>query len=674
MPDSPLWRPDAPRRANSLMRRFARQARQRGAPLAETALHDPPAYYDALHEWSIREMGDFWELVWDFCGVVGDKGAAPFFVAGDDMAQGRFFPQARLNFAENLLNGGAGREGEIALRFRDEARIDSGEDQTLTWAELRRRVARVQRALRAAGIGKGDRVAAVLPNMPASVILALASASLGAIFSSCSPDYGARGILDRFSQIAPKLLVVCDSCRYNGKRFAQAEKIREVLAALPEQPHKPQLWVQRIAFDENVMDIDGARCFEEIAGGGDSAETPALHFELLPFDHPLYIVFSSGTTGAPKCIVHRAGGVLLQHLKEHQLHGDVRRGDGLCYFTACSWMMWNWMVSALASGAQVQLYDGSPLYPDNASLFAYAAAARTTHLGVSPKLLDVLRQGDVDLRRRCDLSALRCIFSAGSPLGADNFRYVHERIKGDVHLSSISGGTELISCFVGGNPDAPVWEGEMQCKNLGMAVEMWDENGKPLQQEKGELVCRLPFPTMPLQFWNDADGSRYRSAYFEHFPGFWRHGDFAAFTEHGGVIIFGRSDALLNIGGIRVGTSEVYGVVERFGEVVESVAIAQEWQGDARIVLFVRLQDGLALDADLQQRMRAAVAKELNPRFVPAVIVAVDDIPRTKSGKITELAVRDMVHGREIKNRTALANPEALELFRDLPQLAPDTA
>lgn len=648
------------------MRQFARQAKARGAPIPDTALASPPGYYGILHDWSLREMETFWDLVWDFCSVVGDKGESPFLLAGDSMVQGRFFPGARLNFAENMLSHGPGREEQTAIRFRDEKLAENGRDECVAWGELMARVAFTQRALREMDIRQGDRIAAILPNMPAAIVLALAAAGVGAIFSSCSPDYGSRGVLDRFSQIDPKLLVACDSCRYNGRDFAQGEKLAEILANLPNQP---QLWIQRISFDEKVMQLPGARCFEEISSGNGAVETPPLLFEPLPFDHPLCIVYSSGTTGVPKCMVHRAGGVLLQHMKEHQIHCNIRAGDRLCYATTCSWMMWNWMISALASGAEVHLYDGSPVYPHGGALFDYAAEAAATHLGVSPKLLDIMRKDGVDLRESHDLSELRHVFSTGSPLGGDNFRYVYNKIKSDLHLASMSGGTELLSLFVGGNPDAPVWEGEIQCKTLGMAVEMWDEQGRPLEHEKGELVCRLPFPSMPIRFWNDPDGSRYRAAYFDHFPGIWRHGDFAACTEHGGVVIFGRSDALLNIGGIRVGTAELYSCVERFREIQESVAIAQEWQDDARIVLFVRLLAGAVLDADLEQRIRDAVARNLNPRFVPAVIASVDDIPRTKSGKVTELAVRNIVHGREVHNRAALANPEALDLFADIPAL-----
>lgn len=663
----PVWIPSSKRRASASLREFARLAADLGAPISLEDINSA-AYYRALHDWSIREPDIFWEAVWDFCDCIGDKGAYPFFVEGKTMQQGRFFPDARLNFAENLLRHGIGREEEIAVRFRDEERIDDGRDSFLSWGELRRQVAHTQKALIDAGIQKGDRVAAILPNMPASVVLALASASIGAIFSSCSPDYGARGILDRFSQIEPKILVACDSCRYNGKYFSQAEKLGQVLGELPGET---RLWIQRAtlgasAFDQ-AMQLPLAQSFDEILSTGD--EPPPLSFERLPFDHPLYIVFSSGTTGAPKCMIHRAGGVLLQHLKEHRIHCDLRPGDSMCYFTTCSWMMWNWMISSLASGAQIQLFEGSPLYPGSAALFDYAADARTTHLGVSPKLLDVMRGDSLAPNKTHDLSALRCILSAGSPLLNDHFNYVYKHIKTDVHLASISGGTELISCFVLGNPDAPVHSGEIQCKGLGMAVEMWSPEGEPLEREKGELVCVRPFPTMPIGFWNDPDGDRYRAAYFEHFPGIWRHGDFAAFTENDGVVIFGRSDALLNIGGVRVGTAELYAIVERMDDIAEAIAVAQEWKGDARIVLFVRMKGNAVLDNALRERIRKAVARDLNPRFAPAIIIQVDDIPRTKSGKITELAVRDVIHNRQVKNRSALANPEALEAFASLKQL-----
>ena len=666
----PLWTPSSNRRTASALRRFAVCAKECGAPITSADI-DSATYYPALHDWSLREPGAFWELVWDFCGVLGDKGKPPFFIAGNSMLQGRFFPDAHLNFTENLLRHGIGKEKDIAIRFRDEECIDRDEDSFLTWSDLMRQVAFTQKALRDIGIKKGDRVAAILPNMPASVVLALATASVGAIFSSCSPDYGARGILDRFSQIEPKLLVAADACRYNGKYFPQAEKLKQVLDSLHLETC---LWIQPAtsntsAYDQAML-LPRAQCFNKIVSAGSETKIPTLRFEPLPFDHPLYIVFSSGTTGAPKCMIHRAGGVLLQHLKEHQLHSDLNPGDSMCYFTTCSWMMWNWMISSLASGAQIQLFEGSPLYPDSATLLDYAAAARTTHLGVSPKLLDVMRNNKLAPNKTHNLNALRCILSAGSPLLDDHFSYVYENIKTDVHLASISGGTELISCFVLGNPDAPVWPGEIQCRGLGMAVEIRSPEGNPLEREKGELVCVRPFPTMPIGFWNDPGNSRYRAAYFDHFPGIWRHGDFAAFTERNGIVIFGRSDALLNIAGIRVGTAELYAVVERMDAVAEAIAVAQEWKGDARIILFVRMAEGETLDDALQQRIRKAVAQELNPRFAPALVIQVNDIPRTKSGKITELAVRDIIHNREVKNRNALANPEALDAFANLPQLS----
>jgi acetoacetyl-CoA synthetase len=532
--------------------------------------------------------------------------------------------------------------------------------------ELEALVSRLQQAMRRAGIGIGDRVAAMMPNMPETIAIMLAAASLGATFSSCSPDFGERGVLDRFGQIAPKLFFACDGYWYSGKPIDISAKLRPIAAALTSAAEA--VIVPYLGHAETVArDVPRGTTLETFLEGC----TPApLSFERLPFDHPLYILFSSGTTGAPKCIVHGAGGTLLQHLKEHRLHCSLAADDKLFYFTTCGWMMWNWLVSGLASGATLLLYDGSPFHPDGNVLFDYAEEEGMTIFGTSAKFIDAVRKAGLRPRETHDLSRVRMMTSTGSPLAAENFDFVYQAIKPDIHLASISGGTDIVSCFVLGIPTKPVWRGEIQGPGLGLAVDVFDEAGRPVKGEKGELVCKAPFPCMPVMFWNDPGGAKYSAAYFERFPGVWAHGDFAEWTAHGGIIIHGRSDATLNPGGVRIGTAEIYAQVEGMPEVVEALAIGQDFDNDVRIVLFVRLAAGLTLTDELVAAIKAKIRAGASPRHVPAKIVAVADIPRTKSGKITELAVRDMVHGREVKNKEALANPEALELFKDLIELS----
>lgn len=645
----PLWSPSEEQIETAAVTRFRATVNERFG----LALED----YDELHRWSVDAREDFWSLIWEVCGVVGERGDVAL-ENGDAMPGARFFPEARLNFAENLLRKSGSGD---AIVFRGEEKVE----RRLSWDELRDLVARIRTYMLRQGITAGDTVAAMMPNMPETVACMLAAASIGAVWSSCSPDFGERGVLDRFGQIEPVLFIACDGYWYNGKRCDVGAKVHGVIDQLPSL--------------RAALIVDYLGDADDVAAGHAKAETldraltgsspEALTFERLAFDHPLYILFSSGTTGIPKCIVHGAGGTLLQHLKEHRFHANLRDGDRLFYFTTCGWMMWNWLVSGLASGATLLLFDGSPFYPDGNVLFDYAEAERMTYFGTSAKYIDAVRKAALTPRSTHDLSSVRTLSSTGSPLAPEGFSFVYASIKQDVHLASISGGTDIVSCFVLGVPTEPVHVGEIQGPGLGMAVEVWDDDGTPMPAGKGELVCTKPFPSMPVKFWNDPDGAKYHSAYFERFDNVWCHGDFAEWTVHGGMIIHGRSDATLNPGGVRIGTAEIYAQVEEMDEIVEAICIGQDWEDDVRVVLFVRLGEGVVLDDGLEQRIRAKIRAGASPRHVPARIVAVADIPRTKSGKITELAVRDIVHGRAVKNQEALANPEALALYEDLPQL-----
>ena len=654
MDDLPIWHPSAERIAAARLSAF----------VAEHAGRSGASDYPSFWRWSISEPEDFWRAIWDTCGVLGERGPT-ILEDGDRMPGARWFPQARLNYAENLL------------RRRDDgdAVVFWGEDkrrQRLSRRELYAEVARCVQALQAAGVGRGDRVAAYLPNLPEALIAMLATASLGAIWSSASPDFGVQGVLDRFGQIEPKVLFCVDAYWYNGKAVDCMARNAEVSARMPSVLRT--IVVSYLDDSPQLGGIpNGVRFADFVApfAGGE------IDFAPLPFAHPLFILFSSGTTGVPKCIVHGHGGTLLQHLKEHQLHGDIRADDRLFYFTTCGWMMWNWLVSGLASGATLLLYDGSPFVAGadggpGAILFDYADAERMTHFGTSAKFLDALAKAGLQPRATHRLQSLRAIFSTGSPLAPESFDYVYREIKTDLLLASISGGTDIISCFALGCPILPVYRGELQCRGLGMAVDVFDDDGRPLPAgcgERGELVCTAPFPSMPVGFWNDPDGSKYHSAYFARFPNVWCHGDFVELTAHAGMIIHGRSDAVLNPGGVRIGTAEIYRQVEQLPEVVESLVIGQEWQHDVRVVLFVKLRPELQLDAALTQRIQQQIRRNTTPRHIPARVLQVADIPRTKSGKIVELAVRNVVHGRPVRNVEALANPEALEFFRDRVEL-----
>ena len=617
---------------------------------------DLKTYHD-LHAWSVTQRAAFWDLLWDFGGVIGDKGAR-VLVDPDKMPGAKFFPDARLNFAENLLRR---TDDSAAIIFR-------GEDKAggqLTWAQLQTLVSRLQQAMKAAGVGVGDRVAAMLPNIPEAIAAMLAATSIGAIWSSCSPDFGERGVLDRFGQIEPKLFITVDGYWYNGKTVRIVDKLKTIVAQLDSAS---TVVVVPYLGEAEAVAKELPRAVTLDAFMKAFAPQP-IAYTRLPFDHPIYILYSSGTTGAPKCIVHGAGGTLVQHLKEHQLQCDLHASERLFYFTTLGWMMWNWLVSGLASEATLLLYDGSPFAPNPAVLWDFAAETRMNVFGTSAKYIDGCAKAGLAPAKTHDLSALRLITSTGSPLAPESFDYVYQAIKQDLHLASISGGTDIISCFVGGDPTSPVWKGEIQAPSLGMAIDVYSDDGKPLREGKGELVCLKPFVSMPVMFWNDPVGKKYHAAYFEKFPNVWAHGDFAEWTRHGGIIIYGRSDATLNPAGVRIGTAEIYAQVEQIPEVVEAICIGQDWQHDVRVVLFVRLREGVTLDGALKDRIRKQIRTGASPRHVPAKIVQVADIPRTRSGKITEIAVRDVVHGRPVKNTEALANPEALALYKDVPEL-----
>ncbi len=656
MPESPgnriLWRPPGGSAKRTQMSAFLARARDSWAPEAD----DYPSLWSA----SVNDLDGFWGALWSFCDVTADGDTSVVVEHPDRMPGARWFPRTRLNFAENLLRHATGPgSGRTALVFRGE----NGDRDTLTYAELAARVGRCADAFRRAGIQPGDRVAGLMPNRPEAVIAMLAAASLGAVWSSCSPDFGHGGIIDRFGQIRPRILIACDGYFYAGKSIDLRDRLAGVMEALDSVEHL--VVVPWMGLDTGAL--PRATTWAEFL----SADAPPA-FRRLAFDHPLYILYSSGTTGKPKCIVHGAGGTLLQHLKEHRLHTDLGPEDTLFYFTTCGWMMWNWLVSGLASGATLVLYDGSPFHPGPDALWRMAEDEGVTVFGTSAKYLQALEKSGYRPGDQTDLSALRCLLSTGSPLLPSGFDFVYDAVKSDLQLASISGGTDIVSCFALGSPILPVRRGELQCRGLGMAVAAFDDDGRSLVGEPGELVCTRPFPAMPVGFWDDPGDTRYRAAYFERFPGVWHHGDWTLITPEGGVIIHGRSDAVLNPGGVRIGTAEIYRQVEKLPEIAEAIAVGQDWAGDQRVVLFVRLAGQAGLDEALQSRIRRAIREHASPRHVPAKIIQVSDIPRTLSGKIVELAVRDVIHGRPVRNTDALANPEALELYRDLPELGRD--
>ena len=646
-----LWSPSETAATDTQIAEFAARLRDREG-------FDWQGDYHRLWQHSIDHREAFWSHLWDWHGIIGSKGDT-ILADPDKMTGGQFFPAGSLNYAENMLADADDTPAIIA-------HAEGQPRRQLSRRELAAQVKSLAGWLRDRGVVAGDRVAAYTPNTPEAIITMLAAASIGAIFSSCSSDFGLGGVKDRFGQIAPKILMAADGYLYNGKPIDRMPIIRDLLADLPSVEA-----VLICPFLEQAPALDGLE--HAVLFDMALAAEPISDYSPMPFNHPLYIMYSSGTTGAPKCITHGAGGTLMQHIKEHRLQCDSRAGDKVFYFTTCGWMMWNWLVSAIAIKATVVLYEGSPFHPGPERLWQMAAEEKLNLFGTSAKYIDAVRKSGYRPCDEVDLSPLQQICSTGSPLTSDGFDFVYEAIKPDVQLASISGGTDLISCFVLGCPNLPVHAGEIQARGLGMAVDIWDEDGRSVTGEQGELVCTRAFPSMPVGFWNDADGSRYRAAYFEHYPGIWRHGDWATLTEHGGIIIHGRSDATLNPGGVRIGTAEIYRQVEAFDDVLEALVIGQnvivDGASDVRVVLFVRMAAGAKLDDELKAAIAGAIRKGATPRHVPAFILEVADIPRTRSGKITELAVRDVVEGRSVKNTEALANPEALEYFRDRPEL-----
>lgn len=644
----PVWEPSPERLRTANLAKLMTSA--------VTVSDRPLTTYGDLHAWSIEEPATFWNLIWSETKTRGVRGDGPVMKESEAPLGVDWFPAARLNFADNLMARSGGSE---ALVFVSE----TGARESLTWDELRRAVANLASALREFGVGPGDRVAAYVANRPETVVAMLATASVGGIFSSCSPDFGNVGVLDRFGQIQPKVLFATDGYFYAGKSLDCTDKVTALADALPSLEA-----VVLINYRDARAELPerlGWHRYQDLTAGDATFRVYSL-----PFNHPLYILFSSGTTGTPKCIVHGAGGTLLQHKKELLYHTDLKDQQRICFFTTCGWMMWNWLVSSLSVGATVVLYDGSPFYPDGGVLWRLAERERLDVLGVSAKYLSAVEKDGLEPRTLGDFNTLRTLLSTGSPLAPSSYDFVYSSIKEDLLLASISGGTDIISCFALGNPIAPVFRGEIQCLGLGMDVDIFDDDGASLRGRKGELVCKQPFPSTPLGFYGDADGSRYRSAYFERFANVWHHGDYAEITDRGGLIIYGRSDTVLNPGGVRIGTAEIYRVVETLDAISEAVVVGQQIDDDVRVVLFVCLQPGFELDQALEAEIRAAIRQQASPRHVPAVIALVSEIPRTRSGKIVEVAIRKTIHGEQVTNTEALQNPDALEQFRNHPALS----
>ena len=646
----PLWRPSESRVRKANLTAFTRAAER------EWKKNFPN--FRSLYRWSIEEPEEFWVSLWSFCDVVASRKWDKVLVDADRMPGSKWFEGARLNFSENLLRR---RDQHPALIFRSER----GERREISYAQLYNDTARLAHSLKSFGVTKGDRVVGFLPNIPETIIAMLATTALGAIWSSCSPEFGLQGALDRFGQITPKVLFTADGYSYNGKTIDSLERAGGLARKIPTL--KNVVVIPYLESSPSISEIPNAISWRELLSG----RAEELQFEQLPFNHPAYILYSSGTTGAPKCIVHGGGGALLQHLKEHRLHTDLKAGERIFYFTTCGWMMWNWMVSALASEATLILYEGSPMFPTSQALFDIAAEEQINVFGTSAGYLSAIQKAKLEPHRTHDLSALKAILSTGSPLAPRTFNYVYEKIKADLQLASISGGTDIVASFAGGNPTGAVYRGELQTRTLGMKVEIFNEEGQSIRGQKGELVCTAPFPSIPVGFWNDAGEEKFRAAYFEHYPNVWWHGDYAELTEHDGMIIYGRSDAVLNPQGVRIGTAEIYRQVDELDEVLEGLVVGQEWEEDVRIILFVLLRPGLILDERLSQEINDQIRSNTSLRHVPAKVIQVPDIPRTQSGKIVELAVREVIHNRPIKNqvKAALANPQALDFFKDLKEL-----
>ncbi len=644
----PLWTPTPERIANANITSFTKFVNGSHGTSLEG--------YDELYQWSVDNIPEFWGAMWEFADVVH---SAPYerVLGKATMPGAQWFEGARLNFAENLLRNRSDATAAISVMEGGEVR------STVTFNELYSQVAKLAQFFKESGVGVGDRVAGFMPNITESLVAMLAATSLGAIWSSCSPDFGFKGVMDRFGQIAPKILITADGYRYNGKIFDSLGRVAEVCDKIDS--------IEKVVVVPHVSETPDLSALENAVSLPTILENDAeeIEFAQLPFDHPLYIMYSSGTTGVPKCIVHGAGGTLLQHAKELMLNTDLKAGDTIFYFTTCGWMMWNWLVSSIMTGAAVVFYDGSPAVPDVGVLWRMAEKLEINVFGTSPKFISICDKDNFLPGEQLDLTPLRAILSTGSPLSVENFNWVYENVKEDVNLASISGGTDIISCFMLGSPVSPVYPGEIQKRGLGMKVEAWNDEGKPVVGEKGELVCTAPFVSMPVSFWNDPDGAAYHGAYFDHYPGVWRHGDYIEVTDQGGVIVYGRSDATLNPGGVRIGTAEIYRQVEVMDEVLDSVVIGQNWDDDVRVVLFVVLRPGLVLDDELKKKIKTQIRVNTTPRHMPAVIIQVDDIPRTISGKKVEMAVTKIIHGEEVKNKDALANPESLGQFEGLEQL-----
>ena len=641
-----LWRPSSKIKEESNLNQFIKN-------FVDEFKNQSDVKYEELWKWSIEKPEKFWDSIWDYSNVLGEKGEI-LLKDKDKMPGARFFPNAKLNYTENVLKN---KNQPLAIISEREDGLKS----KISTLELKDKVLKLAGWLKENGISKGDRVCAYMPNCPETIITMLATASLGAVFSSCSTDFGVAGVLDRFQQIEPKILVTVDGYLYNGKAIERHEEVHQIVQGLNTLQN---VLILKYLNENHLKYSFSYKDFDSVY-----RSKPLENFTKVNFNDPLYIVFSSGTTGAPKCIVHGVGGVLLQHAKEHKLHANIHKGDRVFYFSTCGWMMWNWLLGALFSEATIILYEGSPFYGGPNKLWDLAEKEKINLFGTSAKYIDAVRKSGYKPNKHNQLKFLKCLCSTGSPLSPESFDFINKFISSEMQIGSISGGTDILSCFVLNNPLDEVISGEIQCRGLGMAVDVFDEEGNSVTDTPGELVCTKPFPSMPVMFWNDPDGKKYQEAYFDYYPNVWRHGDWTKLTKRGTLVIFGRSDATLNPGGVRIGTAEIYKVVESFEEILESIVIGQEWEDDIRIVLFVKLKEKASLDEKLKTEIKNKLRQLVSPRHVPAKIISVADIPRTRSGKITELAVRDVIHGKKIKNIEALSNPEALDLFKDLSEL-----